>query len=185
MSLFDTVLCVCDGCLFSETGRSMFVKCVCEMNSRVYMNLYVRMPIDAVPNHPKDLWRNEFSMFSPYIYSVFGQIMKIPCHHLAGVLKGWITVRSVRLENSTLWPLPNYHEPPVTLPTESLNLKLSFGATIMSRVYSCLTFSLPPTLPVPNKTFPQKSWEVPVSVATFMGSLSSAAWRIIITPVPW
>lgn len=39
------LFCVCDGCLFSETGRSMFVKCVCEMNSRVYMNLYVRIYI--------------------------------------------------------------------------------------------------------------------------------------------
>ena len=28
---------VCDGCLFSETGRPMFVKCVCEMNSRLYL----------------------------------------------------------------------------------------------------------------------------------------------------
>ena len=27
--------------------------------------------------------------------------------------------------------------------------------------------------------------QVPVSMATFMGSLSSAAWRIIITPAPW
>ena len=51
-------------------------------------------------------------------------------------------VRSVRWDNSTLLPLPSYHEPPIAIPTESLNLKVIIWAT--NHVYSFRTFSLPP-----------------------------------------
>ena len=92
-------------------------------------------------------------------------------------------VRSVRLDNSTLLPFPNYHEPPIAIPTESLNLKSSFEQPIMPIAFE--RFPYHPQKAFSQQDFPsKKSWEVPVSVATFMGSLSSAAWRIIITPAP-